>query len=918
MVFKLEISRDNSTFFEVDLFPDPQLEYNVDFYDSLEPNKIRLPFSSSMKIPMTTLNMGTSRFAYNPLVDTQDLFPKDPFFFKITVFGSSEVNLEGLLNVQSFEYLSDEPYIDVNLDDYVSKYISELKDAGLYELYQADLGTYGTYFVDDNLFTTFFTDEAGTLNQNPLDRPIIFPYIDFCNDVKGKFNYAERQFTEYGAGMDRAGIVPTYSVKNFLSAVGDYLTAKGFNTRVDSKLFGLNYAAAITDMQPEKLQMLIPSKIEADVATNTREFYLRQAPFWTGTNEALDGDIDQDGNDKLLITNYFWNSETFGNFGAFVPNPENPSNTLPVTNQTKYGLDVTNAAYPPNPAIQPFAYERGYFSPFMSYSSDIVYKSGNAFANVAEINFEIPIIDEDKMVYQIDTVLSGSTMTFGIFIGIYENGELIKKIRLQDAAGSAGNPIILNASDATTIAGFSNKTDHTGNADHNYYKDSSYSTLLNQGYVIFDSGLSDVEDMLNWNLVDLGLNELYLPDETIDISGESRYGINYLIEPVDGELVVRYGSRVAPHSSGGDNHYDIDQMRGDVFGVSSIRKAITRTDQYGQLDIEFTANANFNPYFDDDIYNLRDSIRNTATLSPYEVLLALCKRFGCGIFYEYDDVSSKNVLRVDPLHLVRSGSQDINELIDDLRSVKVYLGGDKVKNLTINNEDYGLYFDDEDGDKITIGSTTQEINDDGVSDLVIDLKSSIYYDSVCGEELFQEENENLINGVVSSSEVSFTPNLFTKHQEIGLRFAYVDKPLYSTYIKIPFVVNSDYRPNIYTVTQKIYINWEDISTQTARKHIFNGRLFHYNTAGWNLMAEDENGNTTDYYALFEANEKIRFSNSPTIEFNMVVPTSELGSLDFFFQTLSATRINQSSIVVKSAEGEVFEDYAYLTIKGLLQ
>ena len=136
MVFKLEISRDNSTFFEVDLFPDPQLEYNVDFYDSLEPNKIRLPFSSSMKIPMTTLNMGTSRFAYNPLVDTQDLFPKDPFFFKITVFGSSEVNLEGLLNVQSFEYLSDEPYIDVNLDDYVSKYISDLKDTTLADVYQ--------------------------------------------------------------------------------------------------------------------------------------------------------------------------------------------------------------------------------------------------------------------------------------------------------------------------------------------------------------------------------------------------------------------------------------------------------------------------------------------------------------------------------------------------------------------------------------------------------------------------------------------------------------------------------------------------------------------------------------------------------------------------------------------------------------
>jgi len=187
MVFKLEISRDNSTFFEVDLFPDPQLEYNVDFYDSLEPNKIRLPFSSSMKIPMTTLNMGTSRFAYNPLVDTQDLFPKDPFFFKITVFGSSNVNLEGLLNVQAFGYLSDEPYIDVNLDDYVSKYISDLKDTTIADVYNADTSSYGTYYRQDNQFLRFFIPassalnpgESGVIGQNPVDKPIIFPYIDF-------------------------------------------------------------------------------------------------------------------------------------------------------------------------------------------------------------------------------------------------------------------------------------------------------------------------------------------------------------------------------------------------------------------------------------------------------------------------------------------------------------------------------------------------------------------------------------------------------------------------------------------------------------------------------------------------------------------------------------------------------------------
>ena len=47
-------------------------------------------------------------------------------------------------------------------------------------------------------------------------------------------------------------------------------------------------------------------------------------------------------------------------------------------------------------------------------------------------------------------------------------------------------------------------------------------------------------------------------------------------------------------------------------------------------------------------------------MKTYEVLLALCKRFNCGIFYEYDSDNNVNVLRIDPLHLVRAGNQDIN------------------------------------------------------------------------------------------------------------------------------------------------------------------------------------------------------------------------------------------------------------------
>ena len=60
------------------------------------------------------------------------------------------------------------------------------------------------------------------------------------------------------------------------------------------------------------------------------------------------------------------------------------------------------------------------------------------------------------------------------------------------------------------------------------------------------------------------------------------------------------------------------------------------------------------------------------------------------------------------------------------------------------------------------------------------------------------------------------------------------------------------------------------------------------------------------------------SENPKIEFDMVVPTSDLSTLQFFLQTFSATRVVPNQILIKSATGEVFNDYAYLTIEGILQ
>ena len=115
---------------------------------------------------------------------------------------------------------------------------------------------------------------------------------------------------------------------------------------------------------------------------------------------------------------------------------------------------------------------------------------------------------------------------------------------------------------------------------------------------------------------------------------------------------------------------------------------------------------------------------------------------------------------------------------------------------------------------------------------------------------------------------------------------------------------------MYTETQRTYENWF--------KMFFNGRLFNKNTQNWDLLAEDADGNTTDYYSFYVDDEKIKYSDSPSIEFDMVIPTSQLENLDFLLKEFTATIITQDTISVKSVEGDVYEDNAYLRVKGILK
>lgn len=910
MDFKLEISRDNSanSYKTVDLFPQQQLEYNLDFYDSVDIDKIKLPFYTKLKIPITDNNKASNRFDFDPYTSLASEFPNNIFYFKVSVYGSPPIEISGILNVISFEYNSSEPYIEIELKDYLSKYITEFKTTG------SGLGSVYTdsYYSDRQTMANFLSTEEGTIGVNPdPTEAISFPYVDFCNDVDGKFGYAVRQFLEYGPGMIRGGFTPAFSVPRFLSLIADFISDSNFPLRADSKLFEIGAYAGnigVADFQPEKLHFIAPARILAKQDVNRRNFTVYQAPSWSGDNESLESCKDIEGNTKLISTTYFGDTETAGNYGT-------DGEGQPLYSVATWGSEKKMDFYP---SVDSSGFDsdgiRGFFVPKVSFNAAI--SSPSTQVNLNRLKFEIPVIGEDKMVIDIDLTSPNSTMTWKVYVGIYRDGLIVKEIPLLDSVG--GNDIVLSIEDISAkIQGSSNKGDPYAESDFFYCVDEN-----NLGALIGENA--------TWSdTLEFDQTVAYFPSgEELFIDSGSQYGVNYFARPFDGELEVLYVDSYDDeqfHQGGaGGGHFfkyvQFTQAQG-TFSTNDIKKAITSLESYSELNITFIANADFLPYKTTDEISIKDSINDSCSLTAYEILTNILKRFDCGMFYEYDSVAAKHVLRIDPLSLIRSGSQDVNQYVDDLKSVKITNSGDKVKSLEITNEDYGLYFDDFNNDNITIGSTLQDINTDGIAELKIDLKSSIYYKSVCGEELDIDSFSNI--GAFSEDHLGVTSNLFTQYTEIGFRFAYIDKPLYKTDLLTQHASLEGFRNDdkMKTESQIIFSNTSILSlTNTINgQHIFNGRLFNYNTAGWNLMFEDEDANVTQSYdKFFAVSEKILQSESPLILFDMVVPIDNLSNLNFFLQSLTATRFTSNNILIKSVNGDVYNDYAYLTIEGLLQ
>lgn len=895
MSFTLSISSDNATFYEVDLFEEQELFYEASFYDDVDADKIKIPFYTTLNVPLTNTNK--SILAYNPITQDVSNYPSSDYYFKIKVHNSSGTTINGVMTVSSYEFNSYAPFIEVELKDFITVFMSDLSSLGIGDVLTDSY--YSTqHSFEDFLLTTANGGEAGTTNTDPdYTRPVNFPYVDLANDTL-KFTYEARHFVEYGAGMDRTAFIPTLSVKNYLDAIGDYLTDSNRAVEVRSKLFGINDTVHDIDFEPEKLQIVIPAKLQAVKEVNSRQFQLTQGDKRARPNEDMDLGTNIDGTTKLMRTIAYGNGDVFGNY-----------NSTANTSYQKYGIknnsDRDFALY--STVTETWENELGYFCPHMSFKGKVQFINGDAFKDTGVIGYDIPVITEDKMVKLIN--LSSSTMKFGLFICIYEDKYLKKEIRLND---SNGNPIELNASDGTAVRGNTAK-----NQNDNFATDflnpngGSVKMRMNTLNPIFPTG--GINDKIEFSAVDA-----YLPtDDSIkfDVSGESRYGTSIILKPIFGELNIEYVSAFS--TSVVNNTRFASAYSTDNFEVEDIRKAATEIEEHDDLGLLIKSYEDNNIFFTNDEFVIKDSLNETTELTPIDILKSIAKRFGCGLFYEFE--SNTHILRIDPIHILRDNTLDGDSYLDDSVSIRISRPTDIIRNLIVENQDKGLFNDKyREYDEETAGTINQPINNNGLNDLKIELKSSVYRDSLCGD-IFFETNSNIDLGIISPSEAGITDNVFSRYFDIGLRYAYLIEPLYRTNLKAPFSIETNRRPNLQTTTQRIYINMYNYDTGVdLNKHTFNGRLTNKNSSGYDLLGEDKNGNTSDYYDLISSTEQVTSKGKASAEMSLVLPVSSMNTIEFMLDKYTFSLINGQKLLIKSAEGQVYNDNAYLNVKGLIE
>lgn len=840
MDYKLNVKlKPDTTYSEVSLFPDTIINFGLDFYDVNNLDKIKVPVSVSLTLPMTDNNVSVIK--YDPTSTQYTTIPTDPFDFELYLNGNKV--LEGNLYVESYSFNNAVPIINIRLVDRLQEVFSSIKDVTLADMYS----DYNTLMY----FDAFRSVYGGSVGTSPTMGDIMFPYMDMCNDVE-KFGYAARQFIQFGYDHQRVGYIPAFKVSSFLER---FFNEAGVNTI--SRFFQLgNYGTGITGTNPDDMYLSLQTRLRASSRSRQRGFILVEGPYEYYRNIYTK---DLDSTQSNARENSVYPYSTFGwNYNSVAGS--NPSDT-------SYGLNYTTNL--PNTADN---VDLAYFGSHMSYTAR---PTATSRTITNHISFEIPMIQLGQnnfaMVSQINA--SQSSAVFNIVANLWEDGSPVAKFRMCNSDGSIKNLTLSSASIVEMKSGYLGYDVNTGGGTWiKIYRDQPDPVVLYN----------------NIEFASQTIGNFIWEQKDYEVQAGSTYAMSIEVELVEGSISLDYVDQWGP-----DPNYtgdaDIVSETTISVGDSEITKGIWREDpsNVGELYLLMTSVGSHNPYFNDDDVNVIWGLQD-ADVSPYNVVKEIFKRFNLSAVYD----QNTNSVIIDRLNDIResNATQSITENIDDAEEIQVEIVTDLAKSIEIKTSQNSLFYDN-------VGYGTKVLNSAGTQELKFSLESRVYNGSLCGDETFIEIPDGF-----SEYEVGFTLNEFTRYNEIGVVFGYIDTPQYITQIRRgKFIANGEVKTLIYDV---------------PFSHTF-PRFVKNKTNSLVLEHFDYQDQTTDLYDFFVGNDNILYFSKPTISFKALLDSDYAFNIKDNYAKVTLSQIASNDIIIKSVKGSMYDQGIYADIEAII-
>lgn len=838
MDYTLKVKKkSDTTFSEVDLFPDTIIDFDLDFYNVDNIDKIKVPISVALTLPLTDSN--ASSIDYDPRENILTTIPTNPFDFELSMNGS--IVLKGNLYVESYEFNNSTPVINTRLVDRIQELFALAKEKSFSQLYDDT----------DSLisFSQFLSNYSGQFDTTPTG-DVIFPYIDFCNDGS-KYQYAARQFIQFGFDKERAGLVPALNVKSFINR---FFTEAG--SSVNSRFFELgNYGTGIPGNNPDDLYVLVPTSLKAGSRTRTRGLILYEGPYEYFVNEFTE---DADPSVTKAAESGSSHVQTYG--WNYAPTPD--------ANEVDSGYGRSYRTNLPNDGQN---IDRAYFGSHMSYTARPV---ATAQSVTARKGYEMSMVKtgsgEYSMVWRIFP--STSTAVFNINAVIWKDGTPFERLRMCNTDGSIKE---LNVSDATIDDMRTSTVGYFGVYNNQFGAIDQIATTMSGGF----------ENVMYFNDADIG--DFIWEQKDVDIDAGSTYAVTMEFEWLSGEIDVRTVDTWAQGTS--------SQLVPATFVDRTIKSDKVIKGAYweaasapAELYVALQSRGDHNPYFLDDDINIYWMFDDIETLTPFDLMKEIIARFNLSAVY---DQNTDSVL-IDRLPDIREQNTlvDITDRVDDRNSIKVDIVNQLAKSIEISTSSDGLFFDGE-----GYGSLT--LNPAGSDDLKFSLSSRAYNNSLCGDETFIEIPEGF-----NEFEIGFTENQFTKYNEIGFVFCYVETPSYNSNIKrARFANKNGYKGLIY---------------ETLTGHIF-PRIVSEKPNALPLTYFDSVGDTTDLYDFFVGNDNVSFYSKQKVSFSVLFDDDYAFNIKDNYSEVSMFMVPQGNLVIKSLSGKIYQGGIYGDIEAII-